>query len=170
MNSFMRACALTELPFPALAYFHFQKLRPSNFPLGVGRASVSIYSGSAWVRNVIRATVGKRHVVGCGFKSGGCGRVWVYKIRPVQDSDLSDHFNPLVNYQAKFLTFSLHCQPGGGDGHQLRQPGEGQTLITVSWVLLAVNRGGTDGRTDSPGGRALLLQDRSSPKHPLSSS
>ena len=50
--------------------------------------------------DVICATVGKR--VGCGFKYGGLGRVC--KIRPVQDSALSDHFNPLDNYQAKSPT------------------------------------------------------------------
>ena len=53
---------------PHLAYFHFQKLRPSNFPSGACRASVTIYRGSAQVRNVICATVGKR--VGCSFKYG----------------------------------------------------------------------------------------------------
>ena len=63
------------------------------------------YSGSAQVRNVICATVRKR--VGCGFKHGGFGRVRVCKIRPVQDSDLSDHFNPLANYQAKHPTCYL---------------------------------------------------------------
>ena len=40
---------------------------------------------------------------------------------------------------------------------QLRQPGDGQMLITVSQVLLAVNQV-TDGQT--LGGQALLLQDR----------
>ena len=64
------------------------------------RASVPIYSGSARVRNVICATVGKR--VGCGFKHGGFGRVRVCKIRPVQDSDPSAHFNHLAKYQAKY--------------------------------------------------------------------
>ena len=63
------------------------------------QASVWIYSGSAQVRNVICATVGKW--VGCDFKHGGFGQVQVRKIRPVQNSDLNDHFNPLVNYQAK---------------------------------------------------------------------
>ena len=30
----------------------------SNFPLGAGRGSVSIYSGSRWVGNVIRVRAG----------------------------------------------------------------------------------------------------------------
>ena len=67
---------------PMLAYFHFKKLHPYNFPSGAGRALVSI--GSALVRNVFCATVGKR--VGCSFKYGGYGRVRVCKIRPVQDT------------------------------------------------------------------------------------
>ena len=66
-------------------------------------ASVWIYSGSALVRNVICATVGKW--VGCGLKYGRFGRVRVSKIRPVQDyKDISDHFNPLAKYQAKYPT------------------------------------------------------------------
>ena len=46
------------------------------------------------MQNGICATVGKQ--VGCGFNYGGFGQVC--KIRPVQDSDLSDHFNPLADY------------------------------------------------------------------------
>ena len=82
----MRACTLPELPLLTLAYFYLKKLHPSNFPSGAGRASVSIYSGLARVRNVICATVGKR--VGCSIKYGGYGRVRICKIRPVQDSGL----------------------------------------------------------------------------------
>ena len=78
-------CALPELPFPTLAYFHFEKLLLSNCPSDAGRASVSVYSRSARARNVICATVGKR--IGCGFNYGGYGRVRVCKIRAVQDSD-----------------------------------------------------------------------------------
>ena len=33
--------------------------------------------------------------------------IYICKIRPVQDSDLSDHLNPLVNYQAKYPTCKL---------------------------------------------------------------
>ena len=50
------------------------------------RASVSIYSGSAQVRNVIYATVGKR--VGCGDPC----------------RTLRDPFNPPGDYQAKYPT------------------------------------------------------------------
>ena len=56
----------------------------SNFPLGAGWVSVSVYSGLARVWNVICVTVGKR--VGCRFKSSSYGRVQVLKIRPMQDS------------------------------------------------------------------------------------
>lgn len=37
----------------------------SNFPSGAGRASASIHSGAARVRNLICATAGKR--IGCRF-------------------------------------------------------------------------------------------------------
>ena len=40
-----------------------------NFPSGAGRASISIYSRSCRVRNVIHGTVGTR--VGCGFRYYG---------------------------------------------------------------------------------------------------
>ena len=50
-----------------------KNLCPCNFPTDAGRASVSIYSVSAPVGNVICATVRKR--VGCSFKYGGCGFV-----------------------------------------------------------------------------------------------
>lgn len=55
-----------------------------SFPSGAGRVSVSIYSRSARMRNVICVTVGKQ--VGYKFKSGGYGWMRVLKIRPVQDS------------------------------------------------------------------------------------
>ena len=80
----MRAPPLPELPFPTLAYFHFKKLRQSNFALGAGWALVSIYSRSARVRNVICAT--GRKWVGCCFKYDRYRRVRVCKIRPLQDS------------------------------------------------------------------------------------
>ena len=48
---------------------------PLNCHLAVGRASVSVKSGSAWVRIVICATVEKR--VGCSLNYGGYGRVQV---------------------------------------------------------------------------------------------
>ena len=53
------------------------------------QASVSVYSGSARVWNVICATVGKQ--VGCGDLC----------------RTLRDHFNPLANYQAKYPTCYL---------------------------------------------------------------
>ena len=42
-------------PPRTLAYFHLKKIHPSNFLSAVGWASVTIYSMSARVRNVICA-------------------------------------------------------------------------------------------------------------------
>ena len=68
-------------PIPHAGLLSFLKWCPSTFPWGAGWVSVLIYSGSARVRIVICATVGKR--VGCDFKYGGYRQVQVCKIRPM---------------------------------------------------------------------------------------
>ena len=82
---------------------------PSNCPAGVVWTSVTIYTGSARMRNVICATVGKQ--VGCSFKYGVYGRV--FKIRPVQDSAVwyrRKWSNKLVVLPLVVATDARHCR------------------------------------------------------------
>ena len=97
-QNFHSPCWLTFI------YKNYVRLIFLQVQVGVGN---NLY-GSARVRNVICATVGKR--VGCSFKYGVYGRV--FKIRPVQDSAVwyrRKWSNKLVVLPLVVATDARHC-------------------------------------------------------------
>ena len=100
-------------PTPHASLLSFVKIarrlsNVSNFPSGVGWASVSIHSGSARVRNLICATVGKR--VGCRFAK------WDPCRPPIRMCVFSSlqllHWVPFPGWQS--WTVEVQLSPGAG--------------------------------------------------------